>query len=302
MHTAPQGLPASAAALMAGVVDYAGLFPPAALSMRDALTAYAAARDGADGLLLGRFVVPAARLAEMRDHVTAAPAPLHLSVIVTDRSETDIAALSLCDGAPLILDALECKPRDLDGIDWLADATTGLGADVYVEVDPAVELPRWLDRLAARGLRAKIRTGGTVATAFQPAAAIVDFMSAAIGAGVPFKATAGLHHAVRGRYRLTYEPDSADAVMHGYLNVLLAAATLRNGQPRHLAEQVLQQDDRSALVFDDEAIRWSGFEWSADVLRATRADSLIGFGSCSISEPAGEIRALASPLHSQGRL
>jgi hypothetical protein len=297
----PQPLPASVVAVMAGAVDYAGLFPPAGLSMAEALKAYTAALAGDNAWLLGRFVVPATRLAELRLAAAAAPAPLHLSVIVTDRSDADVAALSLCDGAPLVLDAIECKPRDLDGIDWLASAMARHNADVYVEVDPAVELPRWFDRLSARGLRAKLRTGGTAATAFPTPRTVIEFMTAAVGAGVPFKATAGLHHAVRGRYRLTYEPGSPEAVMHGYLNVLLAAATLRAGRSGDIAEQVLEQHDAASLVFDDEAIRWNAHEWPASVLHATRTDGLIGFGSCSIAEPADEIRALMARRHAQER-
>ncbi len=295
--SARQGLPASAEALVSGVVDYAGLFPPAALSMREALAAFAKASTTADALLLGRFVVPAGRITEMREHLGIVSLPIHLSVIVNDRSDADIAALAQCDGTSVIVDALECKSKDLDGIDWLADKTAGLGADVYVEIDPAADLPAWFARLAAHRLRAKIRTGGTVATAFPPPAAIVDFMTAALNAGVPFKATAGLHHAVRGRYRLTYEQDSANAVMHGYLNVLLAAAALRSGQPRAIAEQVLQLDDRAALVFGDRSVRWGSLEWANDILRSTRAD-LVGFGSCSITEPADDIRALTSSTQS----
>lgn len=298
MDAARAALPVSATSLMAGVVDYAGLFPPAALSMRDALTEYAAAAQREDALLLGRFVVPAARIAELREHAGIVPSPLHLSALVTDRSESDIAAVKHCDGVSLIVDALECKAKDLGGIDWLADATDGSGLDIYVELDPSADLTQWFDRLAARKLRAKIRTGGTTAAAFPTPAAIARFMKTAIDAHVPFKATAGLHHAVRGNYRLTYQPDAPEAVMYGYLNVLLAAAALRAGRSSDAAEQVLQLTDRSTLHFDHERIRWGAFEWPVSVLQTTRTDDLIGFGSCSISEPAEEIRALVSPARS----
>ena len=52
-------LPASATALLTGVVDYAGLFPPAALAMADAVAEYHAARADGHAWMLGRFVVPA---------------------------------------------------------------------------------------------------------------------------------------------------------------------------------------------------------------------------------------------------
>ena len=60
-----------AATLLSSFVDYAGLFPPAGLSMGDAVAAYAADRTGRDAWMLGRFVCPAARLDELA--VAAAP-------------------------------------------------------------------------------------------------------------------------------------------------------------------------------------------------------------------------------------
>jgi hypothetical protein len=53
-------------ALMTGAIDYAGLFPPAALSMRDAVGNFARYRSSSHAWMLGCFVVPAARLEELR--------------------------------------------------------------------------------------------------------------------------------------------------------------------------------------------------------------------------------------------
>ncbi|HEX8171971.1 MAG TPA: hypothetical protein VF824_15650 [Thermoanaerobaculia bacterium] len=52
-------------AMLEGLIDYAGLFPPAALSMQDAVRNYARYRDGEHAWALGRFVVPADREAEV---------------------------------------------------------------------------------------------------------------------------------------------------------------------------------------------------------------------------------------------
>ena len=290
---APAGLAPSAAALLSGVVDYAGLFPPAGLDMAAALREYTRASAEGDGWMLGRFVVPASRLSELREHVNG-DRPLHFSVIVTDGSEAEREAIAALP-ATSVADAIECKARSLESVEWLARSFHGI--DVYVEIDPTAGLEAWMAGLAATGLRAKIRTGGIVASAFPDPAAVVSFMAAALQAGVPFKATAGLHHAVRGPYRLTYEPGSADAVMHGYLNVLLAAATLRAGLAPADAERVLRATDTSTLVFAPDAIRWLGLEWPIASLEALRLDGLTGFGSCSIREPSDEIRALSRRAH-----
>ena len=51
--------------LLAGAIDYAGLFPPAALDMPEAARNYAAYRAGPHAWALGRFIVPSARLNEV---------------------------------------------------------------------------------------------------------------------------------------------------------------------------------------------------------------------------------------------
>jgi hypothetical protein len=50
--------------LLDGLVDYAGLFPPAALPMDEAVRNYGAYRDGDSRAMLARFVLPVARLGE----------------------------------------------------------------------------------------------------------------------------------------------------------------------------------------------------------------------------------------------
>jgi len=291
--------PASAVALMAGTVDYAGLFPPAALSMAEAAAEYAAALAGPDAWLLGRFVVPAGRLAELSAvrAAVADPSPQwRISAIVADESDADvdsIAAFNVAAPEHAMVDAIESKPQRLAGIDWLADRAAGR-FDVYVEVGADVDPELWLARVASSRLRAKIRTGGITAAAFPQPATVLAFLAAALRAGVRVKATAGLHHAVRGSYRLTYESDAALAPMYGYLNVLLAAAALRAGWPAAVAEQVLLSTDPTSLHFRDAAVRWGAVEFSTELLSETRSQHLVSFGSCSFLEPVAELRLLTT--------
>src|SRR5438067_1255020 len=52
-------------ALLGGVVDYAGLFPPAQLALEPALRNFARYRTLPESWMLGRFIIPAAQLAEL---------------------------------------------------------------------------------------------------------------------------------------------------------------------------------------------------------------------------------------------
>jgi hypothetical protein len=111
-------------------------------------------------------------------------------------------------------------------------------------------------------------------------------------AGVPFKATAGLHHPVRAEHRLTYDSDSPRAVMHGFVNVFAAAALARDGLTTDEVEAILREDDPRAFRLDDSGLEWRGLRVATDALTGVRRDFASSFGSCSFAEPVADLRAL----------
>ena len=142
------------------------------------------------------------------------------------------------------------------------------------------------------GTRAKIRTGGVTADLFPSPEALADFLLQCAQRKLAFKATAGLHHAVRGVYKLTYEPDSACATMHGFLNVLLAACLAwYDGSPAQV-RATLEETDAAAFRFDDTGVSWHGHRLSNAQLAAAREEFIVSFGSCSFEEPLQELRKL----------
>ena len=60
-------------ALLTGVLDYAGLFPPAKLPLDEAIRDYARYRSGPHAWVLTRFVVPASRLDEVSAWAAVCP-------------------------------------------------------------------------------------------------------------------------------------------------------------------------------------------------------------------------------------
>ena len=62
----------SVIALLDALIDYAGLFPPAGLGMREAVRNYATNREGPYSWALARFICPASRLRELHDEWLAA--------------------------------------------------------------------------------------------------------------------------------------------------------------------------------------------------------------------------------------
>ena len=279
--------------LLASAIDYAGLFPPAQLGMADAVRNYAEYRRGTDAWALGRFIVPANRLDLLAHTLKGAPGeadgdPWPLSVLAGPRTADDLEAIRALDGAQLRAEALEIRASTVDDIRAIAELT-GAEYETYVELPLGSEIPALIESLASQGLRAKIRTGGVSADAFPAADAIVSFIAACLASGVPFKATAGLHHPLRGDYRLTYEINSATAPMYGYLNMFAATALLRGGGDTTDAVELLLESDPGALRLEDAGVIWHDRLIAADALAAMRRETMISFGSCSFREPLDEL-------------
>jgi len=291
---------ASARALMAGAVDYAGLFPPAQLPLADALAEYRRALAGADAWMLGRFIVPAVQLPALADAVVR---DAHdgrgwtVSAIVREHMDEDAAAVQAFNQRAAHLhvrvDTIECRPSSSASITWLAK-TFSPAFTVHVEVGVGPTAPDDLRVVARHQLRAKVRTGGLAPDAFPAPASLVAFIASARDAGVPFKATAGLHHAMRGAYPLSDEIGAQSATMHGFVNVMLATATVGERLATTTAAALLTRTDRSALVFDDERVRWGDVELSIDAIVRMREAQCVSFGSCSFREPADEYRRFDS--------
>jgi hypothetical protein len=254
--------------LLEGLIDYAGLFPPAALSMQDAVQNYARYREGEHAWALGRFVVPEDRAHEV-------PEEFPLTVLWSGGLQAADDSAGLKPGSPL-----ETKAASIDDITRIASVANG--RTIYVELTDLALIPH----LAQHGLRAKIRTGGITADAFPAIENIAAFLRACKQHDVPFKATAGLHHPLRCIRPLTYDADAPTGTMHGFLNVFLAAALLDH------AQDVLREDDSHAFTFDDEGVAWRGQRVSTNDLASMRQNFATSFGSCSFEEPIGDLRAL----------
>jgi hypothetical protein len=161
-----------------------------------------------------------------------------------------------------------------------------------VELGMPPDLSAPLHALAARGARAKLRTGGVTPEAIPAPADVARFIVACARAGVAFKATAGLHHPVRSLRPLTYAPGSATATMHGFLNVFAAAAVAREGADLADVEAVIREEDASAFRFDENGLAVGGRRIPGESVADTRRTFALGFGSCSFAEPVSDLEGL----------
>jgi hypothetical protein len=282
-------------ALLEGLIDYAGLFPPASIDMQAAVGNYSAYRGSDESWMLGRFVVPAQRLTEFSAAFAEAccgeqTSPWLLSVLSTADAEEDFRLIESFSEGAAFLEAIEFKAADVPQVEkHVNEMPSGMVA--YVEFPP----PRsreFLPILKKLGARAKIRTGGVTEDVLPSAQEIAHFLTACAEVKIPFKATAGLHHPLRSMQKLTYEENSASAVMHGFINVFVAAAVAYQGAPEEEVVAVLNEESPAAFQWEESRLTSGQRTIAAEQLKEVRENFATGFGSCSFAEPIRDLKAL----------
>jgi hypothetical protein len=228
-------------------------------------------------------------MSEAMAAVDAGAEPWSLSVLASAGDDWPASERALGDCA--FVGAIEQRVRTPADIVVIPDALPK-HVDVFYEIPIDVDPKPFIAAIARAGGSAKARTGGVTADAFPSAADLSRFIVTCVRAGVPFKATAGLHHPLRASYRLTYEPDSPRGEMFGFLNVLLAAAFARGGAAGTEISELLTERDPRAIRFDADGVAWRDHRVSASALAEARRTVALSFGSCSFIEPMKELREL----------
>ncbi|MFF4339053.1 hypothetical protein ACFY00_03815 [Kitasatospora sp. NPDC001540] len=253
--------------LYRGLFDDAAVFPPGDLPLAEAVPAHRAHRAARYAEAVGPLLAPVDALAELR-------------------SLEPEFAVGLVVGPGRLAEALAAaEGLRVVGVEYAAGedvkaAVAELDALLPEDVGAAVELPRserpedGLDALVGTRYRAKYRTGGLAHSAFPSVTELAGFLLGCAERALPYKCTAGLHHAVRHTDLGTgYEH-------HGFLNVLLAAGSSDRSQ----AVELLAERDGARLATAVESLT----EHQIAGIRA----SFTSFGTCSIAEPLEDLARL----------
>jgi hypothetical protein len=337
MNAAPQTrvVDSSLRALLEGLIDYAGLFPPASLDMKTAVAKYAGYLASEHRWMLGRFIVPVTSLGEFRKafasvhspelavasaedlndqslllfgNLAGASAgfnlgsnsvpPWRLSAIAA--SESDLAAIERFNSeyfVPALVEAIEVKASSIDDVRRIRPLIPE-GVMAYFEI-PVDSRPELFHMIAAVNARAKIRTGGVIEAAFPAAEQIAHFIIHSAAERLAFKATAGLHHPLRCVKPLTYQANAPTGMMHGFLNLFLAACAYRElGEKLNLSDllALLLNESPWKFSFRNDGVTLNAgpneLSISANAIRRARDSFAISFGSCSFEEPIEDLRSL----------
>jgi hypothetical protein len=272
--------------LFDGLFDDAALFPPAGLTMSDAVTGHLRHQTAWYAPLSGPFVCPDAKLAELGTAMTATGiAELDLALVLPGGAASLDAAVDAVFADPrLRLRAVELPAGPAAEAAGPADVIAALdqtplaGAAAFVELTAAQLTGAAARSLADHRYLAKLRTGGASADAFPYEKTMATCLSTLAAERLPFKCTAGLHHAVRHR--------AADTGFehHGFLNVLLAAGAALDGASTEQIAAELADTDAAAV-----AARISLLD--ADAAGSIR-QLFTSFGTCSTDEPVTDLVTL----------
>lgn len=303
-------------AFLTGLIDDAGLFPPASLPMDEAVAAHTESRGGKNGWMLARFICPASRLPELAKWLPEeGPAgPWRLSVILDGATGDDWptgAASDLSETRSFVeetdarawVEIVEVRlPAAFDALVLRQFLTSleeaGLLHPVtpFLEIASASPLPTTLDVIAEvrakmrerdHLLGAKLRCGGASEDLFPTPARVASFIHGCHRLGVPFKATAGLHHPFR------HVDSTTGFVQHGFVN-LVGAAVLASAHDLDvdvLGAIVADQDSASFSLTPGE-FSWRELRANEGEIREARSDLFTAYGSCSFAEPVEDLTAL----------
>ncbi|MBL8889145.1 MAG: hypothetical protein JNL67_04155 [Planctomycetaceae bacterium] len=295
--------------LLRGLIDYAGFFPPASLSISRALENYSEYQESDFYWALGHLVLPVGKLSELVEQFNEDLfEPLRISVVMPPASDMagfqagleairDFNAEHEFYG---VIDVVECKvdtPAELVAAQAACqnDHLVGfwelpLNDNLNQLVEALAEIKRATGR---RGNHAKIRTGSVVPGAIPNISSVAKFISLCAQHRVGFKATAGLHHPVRASHPLTYAADAPCDVMHGFLNMFLAATAGYCGMTCvDTLSQILLTEHSQEFQVEPNGIRWRDQFWTLDQISESRFNFGLSFGSCSFTEPIHDLIAL----------
>jgi hypothetical protein len=263
--------------LFARLIDDAAVFPPGSAPIPEALAAHAAHRTAWYAELVGPLLLPASAVARLDE-----PSLPRIGVIGDTGLAGVHAALETASQRWAQFEVAVAKRGEdpQPGLrTLLGEAAMGPDLDVYAEVPLTWGLLDALDTLSderAGGARVapKFRTGGLAAELFPTPVELAAVICACRERDLPFKLTAGMHHALR------YTDPETGFTHHGFLNVLAGSLAAVDGAEVADVAELLGATDPVPAV---EVVR----------SRLTEQRPLwIGFGSCSIEEPLTDLVTL----------
>lgn len=317
-------------AFMDGLIDYAGLFPPAELSLDTSIQKYSDYRKSEDAWMLSRYIIPASRLSELEpyhDSLFQEGEPFEFSVLgkktetISEYREHLQDVIDAVDrfhrthGGRVTTDILEIKlPREAvfanDGgllkkifdetAEWL-DKSALLPNRVFFEgffeENWRKEIGLILEMINNHNQNYEGESFREAGFKLRCGGVEADMFPSLEEVAVT------LNHAREQNVALKYTAglhhpirrysDSVKTKMYGFFNIFGGAMM---GYAHNLSDdkliEILREEDPENFNFADEGLKWKDLTVSTDEISELRDVALISFGSCSFDEPREDLQRL----------
>lgn len=294
--------------LLAKSIDFAGVFPPASLSLSETLARFNRYLHGRESWIVGSIVLPINRLGEVTSLLDGTPFRLTAIARRTEEPELWLSRLEedcghlqrfLVDNPQVAVQALEILLPSISKDTEFADRIEELvplvnGHRVFLELPAGDESFQErlratiaaLERHRTASWGFKLRMGGLTPSAVPSVSLVADVLATVRDHGIPIKFTAGLHHPLR------HWDNDLGVAMHGFINVLLAALFAYACRlPSKNIEAILSDERSKDFVFSGNVARWLDLPLRTELIEDLRRQ-VVGFGSCSVDEPLNDLRML----------
>ncbi len=273
---------------MNGLIDYAGLFPPADLPLNEAIEEYVSQLKSNNSSMLSRFIIHTSKLNDLEQFLPLFSDldALRLSVLGGGGNSdddylnkitgniADITKFREKHGEKIEIDVIECKmPSNSPSRKTMVEVTTLLNENGLTHYHEFLKLPEinmnystdvdesiWDDEIVPtvellskmKNTGIKLRCGGVVKEAFPTVEQIAAMIQTCVISEVPMKFTAGLHHPIR------HFAEEYDEYMHGFINTFGAGIFATTfPKPNNLQEKYRMFILLSHMIDDQNAENFS---------------------------------------------
>lgn len=282
--------------IMNGLIDYAGLFPPAKLPLDEAINEYVSHVSDEKEWMLGRFIIPLSKLNDLEKHIPkfSKIGTIRLSVLggqstsdkeFLEQTKNEISLINEYrekHKGKIAIEAIETKlPSSSPSKEVMMKVVNLLNANNLEHYHEFPKLPyvginyatnedegdwdekitptiEMISKLKNAGI--KLRCGGIVKEAFPSVEQVAAMIQNCSISQVPLKFTAGLHHPIR------HHSSEYDTEMHGFINMFSASAFAstfpkpENEQEKFrmfiLLSHMIDCQNESDFEFSDDNMTW----------------------------------------------
>lgn len=317
---------------MEDIIDYAGLFPPARLSLDTAIQNFIQYHRESDSWMLSRFIIPAPQLQELKayqEELSARREPFGFSVLGKARETTDgfneeiESVVQYClrfheeNGRHIITDVLEIK---LPGEAVQANDISMLNellAETARSVGTSAQLPCYifyevvLNESWKKDLETVIRAisnhnkwdAGTHDSyryaGFKLRCGGEEASMFPSPEQVAYALNNARDHDVPVKctaglhHPVRHFNESVQTKVHGFFNVFGGAMLAHvHDLSDEELEEILREEDPEQFMFSEGAFGWNNLTVSTSKIKELRETSYISYGSCNFDEPREDLRDL----------